>query len=246
VIEDDARDREWLASTLRQAGYEVETASRGAEAIAKCRERIFGAITLDVLLPDTSGWEVLAEIRSTPANVDVPVIAVTVCAEENKTGGFRLHDYLVKPVPEETLLASLRRAQLAAEERRSILVVDDDPATLKLAEATFKHLGYKSVCCSDGVEALRAARADPPAVLVLDLLMPGMDGFEFLERFRQTRAGRSTPTIVWTVKELSAEERTTLRASAQAVVSKSVGGTEALVEELRQYLAPQAEAADAR
>jgi CheY-like chemotaxis protein len=121
---------------------------------------------------------------------------------------------------------------------RTILVVDDDPSTLKLAGAALRELGYRPVCMATAEEALLAAVADPPAVVIADLLMPHVDGFEFIARLRAVPGGRDIPILVWTVKDLDAGERRRLRGSAAVVVSKSAGGAQALVEELRRLLPP--------
>jgi signal transduction histidine kinase/CheY-like chemotaxis protein len=119
---------------------------------------------------------------------------------------------------------------------RTILVVDDDPATLKLADLALRELGHRPVCLDNAVDALLAAEADPPAVVIVDLLMPQMDGFEFISRLRAVPAGREVPILVWTVKDLDAGERLRLQAAAAAVVPKRAGGSHALVEELRRLL----------
>jgi len=119
---------------------------------------------------------------------------------------------------------------------RTILVVDDDPATLKLADLALRELGHRPVCKDNAEDALLAAEADPPAVVIVDLLMPHLDGFEFISRLRAFPAGRHVPILVWTVKDLDAGERLRLKASAAAVVSKRAGGSHALVEELRRLL----------
>ncbi|HKE16004.1 MAG TPA: PAS domain S-box protein [Kofleriaceae bacterium] len=243
VIEDDARERQWLVDTLRAAGYDALAAPTGAEAVQRCRAVAYRAITLDLALPDISGWQVLQEIRASELNGGVPVIAVTVSAESGDMAGFRLHDYLVKPVREGDLLAALHRA-CPRPDSRPVLVVDDDPSALRLAEVSLRELGYRPVCRSSGAEALRAAHDEPPAVVVLDLLMPGMDGFEFVARLRDTPQGRDVPVIVWTVKDLSADERGRLRASAASIVFKGADGATRLVEELRLLLGRAAQPAE--
>ncbi len=236
VIEDESRDREWLLATLRAAGYRAQAATSGVDAIRMCRISRFDAVTLDLALPDINGWEVLREIRATQLNRDVPVIAVSVSAERGQLAGFRLHDYLVKPVAEAQLLASLRQALPESGDNRPVLIVDDDPTALRLAEAALRQLGYRPVCTSSGAEALRAIASDPPAVVVIDLLMPEMDGFELVARLRDSVAGRDVPVIIWTVKDLSAAERAHLRAAAATVVYKGAGGAATLVDELRPLL----------
>jgi signal transduction histidine kinase/DNA-binding response OmpR family regulator len=237
VIEDDTKERAWLVETLVAAGYAVEVARTGQAAIDQCRERTFDAITLDLLLPDMGGWEVLKEIHSDGPNQKTPTIVVTVVAEKGVGAGFAIHDYLVKPVRAEALLASLQRAEIPPAGNRPILVVDDDPQARRLMETTLQGLGYRSRAAADGEEGLRVAGDTDPAAVVLDLLMPEMDGFEFLERFRRTPAGRATPVIVWTAKDLTDEDYGRLAASAQAVVRKSEGGTGTLIDELRTCIA---------
>jgi CheY-like chemotaxis protein len=109
VVEDDAKDRAWMVRELAAAGFALETATTGAEAVERCRRRAFAAVTLDLLLPDASGLEVLSAIRATEANRGVPVIATTIMAEQ-VTSGWPLHDFLTKPLKRENLLVSLARA----------------------------------------------------------------------------------------------------------------------------------------
>jgi PAS domain S-box-containing protein len=236
IIEDDAQDRAWLVRVLTVAGYAVETATTGAEALARCRQRPFGAVTLDLLLPDRSGWEVLRAIRDDGPNRDVPVIVVTVATERGIAAGFPIQDFLSKPVRAEDLLASLERAGVTPDGTRRVLVVEDDAAAAALMEAILRDLGFQPVCAPDAETGLQALLEQPPAAVVLDLLLPGMDGFEFLARLRKTAAGHRLPVIVWTSKDLTAEEQTRLRASAQSVVLKNTGGTTVLLEALRACL----------
>jgi PAS domain S-box-containing protein len=236
VVEDDARDRRWLAGVLREAGYEVETASTGSAAIERARRRAFAAITLDLLLPDGSGWGVLRELRSAGPNRATPVIVVTVVAEKI-AAGFPVHDLLTKPVAAEDLLASLARAGAPPRRTEPLLLVDGDPVVRELARTALEPAGYRVVHAADADTALRLAAGDPPCVVVLDLWLPGLDGFAFLERFRSTPAGRRAAVIVWTVAEPTAEDRRRLQALAEAVVLRSADGSpQALIDELRRRL----------
>jgi PAS domain S-box-containing protein len=235
VIEDDPNDRRWLFRTLSDAGYAVETAATGSEGLGRCRKRVFDAILLDLLLPDTSGRQVLEALRAEGPNYETPVIIVSVVSERGVGAGFHVDDILQKPVRERDLLVALERASVAPTVHRPVFVVDDDPAALKIAEEALKRLGYRPTCYTHGAEALDSMSQEPPVAVILDLLMPGMDGFEFLSRFRRAPAGRRTPVIVWTVKDLSNREREELDALAQAVVSKAAGAA-ALIEELESSL----------
>jgi PAS domain S-box-containing protein len=239
VVEDDVRDHALLVEALSNEGYAVEAATTGAEALALCNTHKFDAITLDLLLPDMSGQEVLRRVRAGGLNSEVPVVVVTIIAEKGVVAGFTVHDFLHKPIDEASLLSSLRRAGLRPEQQGAVLVVDDDESSLKLMAATLTQLGFRAVCVQSGEEALRAAARSPPIAVVLDLLMPRMDGFEFLDRFRESPATHRTPVLIWSVKDLSPEERARLSRSARAIVRKGHAGVQSLLEELRQFLAPE-------
>jgi len=240
VVEDDTKERRWLVDTLSGGGYAVDVATTGREALERCKERAFDAITLDLLLSDMGGWDVLKALRSAGPNLKTPTIVVTVVAEKGIAAGYAIHDYLVKPVGAEQLLASLQRAGIAPPASRPILVVDDDLQARRLMETTLQSLGYRALAASSGEEGLRIAADHTPGAVVLDLLMPDMDGYGFLDRFKQTGAGRSTPVIVWTAKDLTPDDYARLSSSAHSVVLKSEGGTNSLIEELRACVAPVA------
>jgi CheY-like chemotaxis protein len=235
VIEDETPDRAWLARTLEDAGYNVETATTGQEAVERARAAAYDAVTLDILLPDMTGWDVLRELRREGPNQLAPVIVVTVIAEK-VAAEFPVHDFLTKPVDSQVLLSTLRRAGIAPNGTPPILVVDDDPVAVRLMRTALADLGYRSVPAADGEVALQAAAEDPPAAVVLDLHMPGMNGFEFLYRFRQTSQGRLAPVIVWTSADLTDEIRLRLAASAQSIVQKDEDGVATLLSELERYV----------
>ncbi len=236
VVEDNDSDLGLIVEALSDAGYSVQTAPTGAQALVKVREQDFDAMTLDLLLPDMSGVDLLARIRADGRNSNVPVIVLTVVAEQGAVAGFRVSDVLAKPLEPAALLAALQRAGVSPERRGAVLVVDDDEGCLKLMEATLGRSGYQTICRRDGEAALKAAAETPPVAVVLDLIMPRLDGFEFLERFRRTEAGQSTPVIIWTVKDLTTHDQARLRETAQAVVIKGNDGAAALVRELDAFL----------
>jgi CheY-like chemotaxis protein len=233
VIEDDAEDRNCLLMALTGAGYNVETAENGTIAIERCREHTFYGITLDLQLPDVNGREVLKAIRSKGMNRETPVIIVTVLSDKGVAAGFAVHEILVKPIRPGELLASFERAGII-DGARSILVVDDNPKDLKLAEKTLKEEGYRPLSRSDVDGALETAAKELPAAVILDLMMPDQDGFDFLRRFRKLPRARHVPVIVWTGKDLTKTERQKLVSSAQGIVLKGDGpGT--LLKELESH-----------
>ena len=136
VVEDNEKDLEWLDQTLSSAGYSVDAAASGAEAIAKAQHTPYAAVLLDLILPDTLGWDVLHQIRQTKTNENTPVIVATVVSEKAAAKNFALQDYLTKPYSAATLLTSLRRAGvIGSGGGKKILVVDADPQMLQLAAA---------------------------------------------------------------------------------------------------------------
>jgi signal transduction histidine kinase/CheY-like chemotaxis protein len=230
VIEDDAKDRSRIAGALRGAGYGVETVATGAEALVRCREHHFDAITLDIMLPDMSGRAVLEKLRERGLNQKTPVIVVTLLAHKGIVAGFQITDILAKPVAKGEILKALQRCGIEPDGTRPILVVDDDKSALKLASEMLQLLGYRPVCRQDGASALKAAFKNRPAAVVLDLVMPGMDGFEFLKRFRKSKRGRQIPVIVWTGKDLTDAERMELRSAASSIAKKDDQARQLILE----------------
>jgi PAS domain S-box-containing protein len=236
TIEDDPHDRQWLTATLTAAGYTVATAATGDEALRLLKKRRFSAITLDLMLPDMSGWEVLRQARDT-TNRDVPVVVVSVLADQGGSVGFAIRDFLEKPVSEQDLLDAVRRALAAVEGGKHVMLVDDDRKDLKLLNNVLTEHGYTTIAKTNPLAALRAAIENPPDVVVLDLMMPKIDGFEFLRRLRAAPSGGTIPVIVLTAKHLAKAETELLRAMAQAVVSKGDGSSRALLAEIDAALA---------
>jgi signal transduction histidine kinase/CheY-like chemotaxis protein len=243
VVEDGADDRAWLVRTLTEAGYAVESAANGAEAIARCKERPFDAVTLDLLLPDMSGLEVLRSLRSDGPNRHVPVIVVSILADKETVSGFSVQDVLAKPSSAAEVLAALVGAGVPPDSHGPVLVLDDDERMLDLMAANLAELGYQARRQSDPTRALAEIEMQRPAAIILDLLMPQMTGFEFLLRLRQNKVGQHIPVLIWSAKELTAEERARLASSAQAVLSKEEGGRAAMLNELRHHLASATHAA---
>ena len=238
VVEDDAGDRKRLVGALSEAGYVVEAVASGREAIARTQARTYDAITLDLLLPDMSGLEVMQQLALGP-NAKVPIIVITVVTEPGAVAGFAVNGVLPKPLDKQALLEALEQAGVHPHRAgTTVLVVDDDPTALKLIATSLGQLGYVAACEHDAAAGLRAAIATAPSAIILDLIMPNMTGFEFLDRLREDPIGRGIPVIVWTSKDLSNDELGVLRRSVRAVVSKGHAGTGVVVAELASLLPP--------
>ncbi|HUS28255.1 MAG TPA: response regulator [Kofleriaceae bacterium] len=236
VVEDEIEDTKLVVDALTSAGYAVETVSNAAEAVAVCRSRTFDAVTLDLVLPDMTGLDLLAMLRAEPHMRTTPVIVVTVIADAKLVAGFAVQDVLRKPLEPHSLLSALERAGVRPDRPGGILVVDDDLGALRLMDATLAQLGFAAITRSNGQAGLEAAEQLKPSAVVLDLMMPGMDGVEFLDRFRRMPAHVRTPVLIWTMKDLTADEHAKLHQSAQGVMSKNGDTPSTVIAQLRALL----------
>jgi PAS domain S-box-containing protein len=235
VIEDEVVDQARLVQILHSAGFEVDLAATGERALQLASGRRYDAITLDLLLPDRSGLDVLAALRAGGQNRDVPVVVVTMVTEASALAGFQINDVLTKPISTDEIVAALHRAGLRASAEPRVLVVDDDPAALELMAATLQAIGMTALCVPNGAAALASLDQERPDAMVLDLLMPGMNGFDVLHALRQRPEAAQVPVFIWTSMTLSADEMASLARSAQAVVAKGQGGVDVLVERVRAW-----------
>jgi CheY-like chemotaxis protein len=234
VIEDQLAAGELLASYLAPEGYEVVTASSGMEGLEKAREIFPDVITLDILMPHKSGWETLHQLKSAAATAAIPVIIVSVV--DQKKMGFALgaEEYLVKPVAKDALLEAIRRhVPLPSENARTVIVVDDDARHAELISEVLSAAGYSPVAAADGRQALEMLERTRPAAVLLDLLMPGMDGFEILGRIQENPALHGVPVFVLTAKDLTSADLETLSRKAHAVLRKKITWKEDLLKRMR-------------
>lgn len=234
VVEDEATDRNVLVRVLGEAGYRTQTAGTGGLAIAACETQAFDAITLDLLLPDMTGLQVLQRIRQIERSRETPVLIVSVVAEQGVVRGFPVHDYLTKPIDSHALVRSLRLATSRVD-KGVILVIDDDAAARRLMDAALTSLGYPVVCVEDGQAGLEFITHTRPVGIILDLMMPRMDGFEFLTYLRQSTDFDDVPVIVWTTKDLTYADRSQLGRCAQGTIRKGENPT-SLVAELERLI----------
>ena len=221
VVEDDATASTLLASHLQDGGYEVVVARSGGEALAIARrERIF-AITMDILLPDRQGWEVLAELKSEPETRGIPVIIVSITDDKQLGLSLGAVDFLVKPVRREELLEVVRRAgREAGRPVRKVLVVDDEPGSVEPAVELLRGHGCEVEQATDGSAGLERLAGALPDLLILDLLMPGINGFDVVDRLRADPRTERLPVLVYTSKDLTAEERARLSRQVQGITAK--------------------------
>jgi len=222
-----------LQENLAEAGYQVIGAASGAEGLQKARQLRPFAITLDILMPHKDGWQVLHELKADVATRDIPIIVLSIV--DQKDLGYRLgaSDYLLKPFDRDTILAAL--ARISPPQGR-LLVVDDDPQVIDLVRQLLEGESYAVAAAMDGQEALEALAKQRPDVILLDLLMPRLDGFGVLEYLRQESHTRDLPVIVLTAKTLTTEEEALLRQRVLTVIQKGGLERDALIRELRSAL----------
>ena len=233
VVEDDLHAGDLLGHFLKESGYRVAHAATGAQAIALAKSLKPDVITLDILLPGEDGLAILGQLKGGPSTKHIPVVVVSIT--DHRDLGFSLGavEWLVKPVQRTNFIESVRRAIGTAplEHTPTVLVVDDEPATVELLTDTLTTQGFRALGAHDGREGIAAAVAHHPDVIVLDLIMPGLTGFEVVRELRDHPMGRNIPILIFTAKELSASDRARLKDSVQGIVQKE-GPTAALLNEL--------------
>lgn len=233
AIDDDPNVIYLLRENLTEAGYHVVGAASGSEGLLKARELRPFAITLDILMPHTDGWQVLHELKKDDATRDIPIIVLSV-VDQNELG-YRLgaFDYLMKPIDREALLAALARI---SPQRGRLLIVDDDPQVVDLMRQFLEDEDYDIEAAMDGQEALEAIARQRPDIIFLDLLMPRLDGFGVIEQLRIDPDHHDIPIIVLTAKTLTEAERTMLQQSVLKVIEKRGLEPDALLREIRSAL----------
>ena len=232
VIDDDAPSRELLARFLGREGFRIVTASSGAEGLRLAREIRPRLITLDVLMPGMDGWSVLAELKADPELAEIPVVVVSITDDAALGYALGASEYLTKPVDRERLTAIVRR-YVALHAAGPVLIVEDDPLSRSLLRDAAESLGCRVVEAENGSVGLACARAERPSLVLLDLMMPVMDGFEFLEELRHEAGGDTIPVVVVTAKDLSPEERETLGLKRDRILEKGGRSREHLLGEVR-------------
>jgi signal transduction histidine kinase/CheY-like chemotaxis protein len=240
LVEDNPEAAEILARHLQSGGFRMTIARTGQEALAMARELKPVAITLDILLPEIDGWEVLTQLKADAATRDIPVLIVTVVDNPALGRALGAIDYFVKPVDRSALLSRLDQYTFTTKVEHGeirVLVVDDEPANVEALVALLEPAGFKVLTAGGGTEGIDMARRNRPDLILLDLLMPQVTGFDVVEALRGDEVTRAIPIMVLTAKELDADDKRALNGNVAAVFQRnSVGGAE-LVEWLRGLVA---------
>jgi CheY-like chemotaxis protein len=219
VVDDDQTVREVVGRYLERTGFSVVTASGGQEGLRLARELRPAAMTLDLLMPDLDGWTVLAAIKGDPTLAHIPVILMSIMDEKNRGFSLGAADYLIKPVERDKLATVLR--SICGSVVGRVLLVDDDEMLRRTVRLVLEQSGWDVTEAENGRVALaRLADARPDAI-ILDLMMPEMDGFEFLDELRHRDELRGIPVVVVTGRDLTAEDRDRLNWGIERVIQKT-------------------------
>jgi CheY-like chemotaxis protein len=219
VVDDEADSRILMTHYLADLGCTVHTAASGAEGIEVARQVHPDLITLDLMMPGMNGWDALRALKEDPELQDIPVVVVSIVAAEGRGRLLGAVDLLSKPVDREDLLRVLWRNLVRRRSGRVLVVEDDDDLRTVVVEH-LESAGLQVRAVSNGEAALAAVNEEAPDAVILDLMMPVMDGMTFLRRLRENPYHTGLPVVVLTAKELTDDERTWLGENASDVVSK--------------------------
>jgi signal transduction histidine kinase/DNA-binding response OmpR family regulator len=236
IVEDDARSIELLTVYLTADHFQVRVARDGEEGLAMARRLRPAAIVLDIRLPRVDGWDFLAEAKTDPDLARIPIVIVSVLDERGKGFALGASGYIVKPASREDLLATLHRLTLpprTVEAAPKVLVIDDDPLALELVEAVLCPQGYTVLKAAGGEDGLAQARQMLPRLIILDILMPGVDGFAVVQRLRVDVATAAIPIVILTSKTMTREDKERLNGQISFLAQKAEFSRVAFVEMVR-------------
>ena len=233
-IDDDPEVTELLKKYIVPEGFSVVEANSGDDGIAKAEAMLPSIITLDIMMPSKDGWQVLRELKQNPKTREIPVVIHSII--ENRPLAFSLGavGVLTKPTDSNELITILRREVNSKE--RYVLLVDDNEDFLSAAEKIVKGEGYVVKTATSGFKALEILQESTPAVIFSDLMMPEMDGFQFIQRLRNNDRWRNIPVVVLSGKDLSIKERRILKSRITDYLRKSEFSAELLTAALKRIL----------
>ncbi|HEY0035589.1 MAG TPA: response regulator [Longimicrobium sp.] len=235
VIDDDPAPRELLQQYLTQEGFTVRTAASGPEGLLLARTLHPAAITLDVMMPEMDGWSVLKALKADAQLRNIPVVMLTMVDDPERGFALGAAEYATKPVDRHRLSATVRKYAHPGPESL-VLVVEDDPATRAVMRNILAKEGWRMCEAVNGRAGLECMEAERPALILLDLMMPEMDGFEFADQVRRNPEWRNVPIVVVTAHDLSARDRQRLSGYVETILQKAGDSHESLLSRVRELL----------
>jgi CheY-like chemotaxis protein len=241
VIEDDDDMAELIALQLRGEGFEVTRAATGEEGLVRAAKRKPQLVTLDIFLPAMDGWEFMRRLKANPELADTPVVVITVCKDLDHGLALGARRVLQKPFQRNELVAALSGLVPVKPDGTAarVLVVDDNVQAVELLAGALDAMGYGVLRAYGGAEAIEAARGARPDLVILDLIMPEVSGFEVAKALRASVETAHIPILVLTAKDLTAEDRTRLRDGVKSIMTKASFSRSELLAEVRRALPPR-------
>jgi len=235
VVDDDPSVRELVARHLDRDGYRVETAADGELALAKIKSFHPDVITLDLLMPHFDGWAVLNKLKHDPELRKIPVIILSITDDRKLGFSLGASEFLTKPVDHKKLRQVVAK-HLSGPQPGNLLVVEDDAATRNVIRRSFEGDGWKTYEATNGRQGMEIIAEARPQVIILDLLMPEMDGFDFLAELKQNRKWQEVPVIILTAKTLTADDHSRLEGNVEGILQKGEQSTQELLNQLSNKL----------
>jgi DNA-binding response OmpR family regulator len=232
VVDDDPVVREVMTRFLTKEGFRVETAVDGETGLRMARELRPDIITLDVMMPGLDGWGVLTALKADPLTAPIPVIIMSIVADRNMGYALGAADYMTKPIDRERLVGILKRYECEIPLCK-VLVVEDDESIRSLISRMLEREGWPTCQANNGRAALAQLQQERPGLILLDLMMPEMDGFEFLQAMRRNKDWQNIPVVVITAMDLSPEDRARLNMHVQQVLKKGAYSRDELLAQVQ-------------
>jgi len=236
VIDDDEAQRELMVRFLVSEGFSVRTASNGEEGLRAARRLLPLAITLDVMMPGMDGWTVLAALKADPAVSNIPVVMLTMMDDRKRGFALGASNYITKPVDRRCLSEILKKYR-CSNPPCPVLLVEDDATTRHMMRAMLEKAGWSVSEAENGNVGLERVADNRPALILLDLMMPEMDGFAFASELHRHPEWRSIPIVVLTAKDLTEEQLALLNGSVHSIVDKGGRSRNELMRQVRNLLA---------
>ncbi len=243
VIDDDHAVRDLMSRYLAKEGFSVQTASTGDEGVLAAQKLHPDAITLDLLMPGVDGWSVLTQLKADPELANIPVVIVSILDDQDMGYTLGAADYLIKPVDQQQLARIIRR-YCDKQTSAPILVVEDDEGSRNLVCNMLEKEGWDVVAVEDAESGLAEVERQQPALILLDLILPGMDGFEFIEAIHINQSWNKIPIVVVTAKDLSPDEHDFLNRSVRMIMKKGVYSRRQLLDIIRETMPDSAPSKD--
>ena len=235
VIDDDKNAQAMMKRFLQKQNYDIIQATNGKQGVELALKHLPDVITLDVMMPEMDGWDVLSELQKNEKTKDIPIIMITMENEPNKGFTLGATDYLTKPVNWNKLVGILNNHKIMTNSQ-TVLVVEDDNITQEMLKKSLESNNYKVKIANNGKEGLEYVKISKPGLIILDLMMPEMDGFEFAEKLRKNKEWIDIPVVVVTAKDLTKKDHERLKGNVEAIMQKGSYNKNDLMSEVNERI----------